>query len=95
MKLKRLINNLKKLKANKSEFQDLFDVIVELLTAFLSETFFKGVNNLSDLPAHNLNRHFFSHSISNEPNYCRENCLKLLNIIDSFLALDFILYIAQ
>jgi hypothetical protein len=83
-------NDLRKLRAKYSEEQPFLDAVIDTILKYLSETFFKNVHGQSDLGAHNFNRHFFSHSISNEPLYCRDNCLRLLNIFDSFLAIDFI-----
>ena len=84
------LKKLRKIQAKHSEEQPFLDAIIDTVSSYLSKTFFKKVDKLSDLCAHNFNRHFFSHSISNEPLYCRDNCLKLLNIFDSFLAIDFI-----
>lgn len=83
-------DDLRKLQAKHSEEQPFLNAIIDAVSNYLLNTFFKSVHGLSDLGAHNFNRHFFSHSISNEPLYCRDNCLKLLNIFDSFLAIDFI-----
>lgn len=84
-------DDLKNLRAKSIEEQQFLDKIVECILQYLSETFFKNVNGIADLSSNNFNRHFFSHSISSEPLYCQENCLKLLNIFDSFLAIDFII----
>lgn len=83
-------NDLRNLQAKHSEEQPFLNEIIDTALKYLSNTFFKSVHGLSDLNAHNFNRHFFSHSLSNEPLYCRDNCLRLLNIFDSFLAIDFI-----
>lgn len=83
-------NDLRKLRAKHSEEQPFLDAVIDTILNYFSETFFKNVHGQSDLGVHNFNRHFFSHSISNEPLYCRDNCLRLLNVFDSFLAIDFI-----
>ena len=83
-------DDLRTLRAKHSEEQPFLNAIIDTALNYLLKTFFKRVDKLSDLGAHNFNRHFFSHSISNKPLYCRDNCLKLLNIFDSFLAIDFI-----
>lgn len=84
-------DNLKNIQAKLSEYQPFLNSIIDCVLKFLSMSFFKSVEKLSDLPAHNFNRHFFSHMFLNEPFYCRNNCLKLLNLFDAFLAMDFII----
>ena len=83
-------DDLKNLSANDPDEQPFLDVVVDRLLSFFSHYLYKSVNSTSDLGSHNLNRHFFSHAISNEPLYCRDNCLKLLNVFDALLAIDFI-----
>lgn len=82
--------DLRNLCAKESQCQPFLDAIVDALLKFFAATFYKNVTSLSDLGAQNLNRHFFSHSLSHEPLYCHDNCLKLLNVFDAFLSIDFI-----
>lgn len=83
-------HDLTNLRAKDPSEQSFLDVIVDGILRFFSRTFYKSVDSPADLGPKYLNRHFFSHSISHEPLYCRDNCLKLLNVFDAFLAIDFI-----
>ena len=81
---------MKELRAKFSCEQPFLDMIIDVLLRFYKEVFYCNVNSLSDLSSQNFNRHFFSHSISHQPLYCRDNGLKLLNVFDTLLAIDFI-----
>ena len=83
-------NLMKKLRAKFSCEQPFLDMIIDVLLRFYKKVFYCNVNSLKDLSSQNFNRHFFSHSISHQPLYCRDNGLKLLNVFDTLLAIDFI-----
>jgi len=83
-------NLLKNLKAKIPSQQSFLDTVTDVLIDFFNKVFYNRVNSLSDLSVQNLNRHFFSHTISHEPLYCMDNCLKLLNVFDTLLAIEFI-----
>jgi len=86
-------NLMKNLRAKFSCEQPFLDMIIDVLLRFYKKVFYRNVNSLKDLSSQNFNRHFFSHSVSHQPLYCRDNCLKLLNVFDTLLAIDFIIAI--
>ena len=84
-------NRLRSLQAMNPAEQPFMDVLTQGILQFFEDTFYKTVRTTTDLDSQHLNRHFFSHANSHEPMYCRDNCLKLLNICDALLAIDFML----
>lgn len=71
--------------------QLFLEAIIKVVVDYLSEKFYNRVDSAKDLSADNFNRHYFSHLLSREPLYCRENCLRLLHVFDSLLAIDVII----
>lgn len=84
------VDGLTSLTAKSDKLSSFLDSITETVTDSLNSVFFSRYRNGSDTPANRFNRHFISHLLSEEPFYCRSNCLRLVNIIDSLLAIDLI-----
>ena len=85
------IEDVMKLKAKQSEYQPFLTAILKTITRFLQRTLYSSYRNSQLCSSYNLNRHLLVHLSSNEPTYCRNNCLRLLNVLDSLLAIDFII----
>lgn len=81
---------LNTLRAADSNLSSFLKSITETTVGLLKSSFYLGYTDDQNPPANRFNRHFISHLLSNEPFYCRSNCLRLLNIIDSLLAIDLI-----
>jgi hypothetical protein len=91
------IHKLEHLTAVHDEDQPLLDAVTFTLSPLLFEKYFESFNSDDDsvtdsLAAFNFNRNLASHLSIDAPTYCRINCLKLLNIFDSLLAIDFMLH---
>jgi len=84
------LSQLKQLQAKNSELQPFMDSLTLNLAQFLENVFFKNVHASNELPSYNFNRHFFGHNLSPAPYFYSINCLRLINIFDTFLALNFI-----
>ncbi|MBI4706890.1 MAG: hypothetical protein HY761_03070 [Candidatus Omnitrophica bacterium] len=85
------IQRMMSLRAGRPELQPLLTYIVENLLTLLSNTLYKQVRRRSDLPLLNFNRHIWAHLSSIDPTYHRDNCLRMVHILDSLLAINAII----
>lgn len=83
-------DGLTSLTAKNDKLNSFLDSITETIVDLLKSSFFLRSKNDQFPPANRFSRHFISHLLSEEPFYCRSNCLRLLNIIDSLLMIDLI-----